>query len=80
MTLIVVTDTAQLEEKGGKGGSGGGVLHDMMHDISDFDFTLEEGTFQLQQSEDCSSTCVDSTEKGFAVAESLQIRIVKNYK
>jgi hypothetical protein len=33
--LIVVTDTAQLEEKGGIGGSGGGGLHNMMHDSYD---------------------------------------------
>lgn len=45
-TLIVVTDNAQLEEAGGEGSSG--VLHDIMHDISDFDFTLEEGKFQVR--------------------------------
>ena len=70
--------TAQLEEKGGEGGSGGGVLYNMMHGISDFDFTLEEDKFQVQLSEDCSSTSVDSTGKGFAVAESLPIIKVIN--
>jgi hypothetical protein len=45
----VAPDTAQLEEKGGKGCSGRCVLHDMMHDITDFDFTMEEVQFRCNR-------------------------------